>query len=245
MRILKCVVAGSELRQDPIAQGRDVRRGGVELVEGLQQVVCARGDLEVGGQDLAGAVLEDEEAFLSTALAAFGAVFAVHLDDVQRVVDHGCGGDFAAHPVGVADRVEVQDVLDVYAAGGEDLYVPEAVAVEFPFGLLYEISKVAAAVARGVEADGVDRVGDGASGDQSPELLVVEGVDEDGARDVPGDHLVERPGGLCGGAKDEDEGVGDGAGGGDFEALCRQLDGDPVAAAQVRCPLDHRRDRGM
>src|SRR3712207_8421660 len=79
----------------------------------------------------------------------------------------------------------------VYAAGGKDLDVLEPVAIQLPANLPHQVPKVAAAVARGVEPDGVDRVRDGAGGDQGAELLVVEGVDEDRAPDIWRDHLVE------------------------------------------------------
>ena len=74
----------------------------------------------------------------------------------------------------------MQDVLDVYTAGGEDLDVLETIAVELPAGLLYEVPKVAAAVAGGVESDGEDRLRDGPGGQECSELLVVKGVYEDG-----------------------------------------------------------------
>src|SRR5215212_9329282 len=234
-----------ELGQDPFAQCRYVGRGGVQFFEGLQQVLRSWGDLGVGGHDFAAAVLEHEEAFLAAALAAFRAVLAVHLDDVQGVVDHGGVGDGAADAVGVADRVEVEDALDVYAAGGEDLDVLEAVAVELPAGLQDEVPEVAAAVTGGIEPDSVDRVRDGSGGQERPELLVVEGVYEDRARDVFSDHLVEGAGGFRGRAQDEDEGVGDGAGRGDPQPFGGEFDGDPVAATEVSSPLYHGRDRGV
>src|ERR687894_1787200 len=123
----------------------------------------------------------------AAALAALGAVFAVYLDDVQGVVDHGGVRDRAADAVSVADGVEVEDVVNVDAARGEDPDMREPVAVELPAHLAHEIPEVPAAVARRVHPDGVDRGGGGAGGPQRPELLVVEGVDDDGAGDLGAD----------------------------------------------------------
>ena len=124
-------------------------------------------------------------------------------------------------PVGVADGVEVENVVDVDAARGEDLDVPEAVAVELPADFAHQVPEVAAAVARRVHPDRVDRIGYGPRGDQRAELLVVEGVDDDGARHLWVDDLVEGAGCLGGRAEDEDEGVGGRPRGGDAEALRR------------------------
>src|SRR5918998_5232611 len=117
----------------------------------------------------------------AAALAAFGAVLAVYLDDVQGVVDHGGVRDRATDAVSVADGVEVEDVVHVDAARGEDPDVREPVAVELPAHLAHEIPEVPAAVARRVHPDGVDGVGDGACGQQRPELFLVGRVDDYGA----------------------------------------------------------------
>src|SRR5215216_1232685 len=183
--------------------------------------------------------------FAAAALAALRAVLTRDFDDVEGVVDHGGVRYGAAHAVSVADGVEVEYVLDVYAAGGEDLHVLESVAVELPAHLLHQVPKVAAAVTGGIEPDGGDRVRDGAGGDEGAELLVVEGVDEDRARYLGVYDLVEGPRGLGGRAQDEDQGVGEGAGGGDAEPPGGELHRDPVAAAEVGGPLYHGRDRGV
>src|ERR687894_1861144 len=126
----------------------------------------------------------------AAALAALGAVLAVYLDDVQRVVDHGGVRDRAADAVSVADGVEVEDVVHVDAARGEDPDVREPVAVELPAHLAHKVPEVPAAVARRVHPYGVDRVGYGAGGEQRAELLVVERVDDDCAGDLRADRLV-------------------------------------------------------
>jgi hypothetical protein len=85
----------------------------------------------------------------------------------------------------------VQDVLDVYAAGGEDLDVPETVAVELPADLAHQVTEVAAAVARRVEPDGVDRVRIARAASSAPNfssskvsMMMVRGI-------LPSDGLVE------------------------------------------------------
>src|SRR5215207_6996982 len=109
-------VAGAELVEDALAQGADVGRRRIQFPQGAKDV---RGALGSGGclrQDLAVAVLQSQEAFAPAALAAFRAVFAVHLDKVERVVDHGGVRYSAADTVGVAYGVQVEDVLHVDAA---------------------------------------------------------------------------------------------------------------------------------
>src|SRR5215211_2800378 len=235
--------AGGELVQDVIAQYACVRRGGAGLLEGQEEVAGTLRNGCSGGDDPVGAVLQLQKTFAAAALAALRAILARDLDDVEGVVDHGRVGDGASHPIGVADRVEVEYVLDVYAAGGEDLDVLETVAVELPSHLLHQVPEVAAAVAGGIEPDGGDRVRDGAGGDQGAELLVVEGVDEDRARYLGVDDLIKSPRGFGGRTQDEDQGVGEGAGSGDTEPPGGELHRDPVAAAEEGGPLYHRRDR--
>src|SRR5215211_5208926 len=148
-------VAAPELVQYALAQGFRVGGRSVHLSQGEQDVGGACRDGCRCGNDGAGAVRPVQEALASAALAALGAVFAIHLHHVEGVVDHGRVGDGPANAVGVADRVQVEDVVYVDAARGEDLHVPEAVAVELPADLAHQVQEVAAPVARGVHADGV------------------------------------------------------------------------------------------
>src|SRR4051794_19461593 len=119
--VSECVRAGGELLQDAFAQGGHVRRGREDLLYGTQQVAGAFGGGYPRGDDLAGAVFQLQEALATATLAALRAIFSGDLDDVEGVVDHRRVGDGAADAVGVTDGVQVQDVLDVYAARGEDL----------------------------------------------------------------------------------------------------------------------------
>src|ERR671910_1035634 len=80
--ILECVLAGGELAEHTVADGVCVRRGRVEVPEGLEYLAGVLRDGRGRGKDLAGAVLHLQKALATAALAALGAVFTVHLHDV-------------------------------------------------------------------------------------------------------------------------------------------------------------------
>ena len=82
MDILECVLAGGELAEHAVADSVCVRRGRVEVPEGLEYLAGVLRDGRGRGKDLAGAILQLQKALAAAALAAFGAVFAVHFHDV-------------------------------------------------------------------------------------------------------------------------------------------------------------------
>src|SRR5688500_18420982 len=96
--------ARGELGEHAVPDGADASavRG---LRDGEQDVPRAGRPGGVRGQDEPRAVLQLEQVLAAPALAALGAVLAVHLDDVQGVVDHGRVRYGASDAVCVADGV--------------------------------------------------------------------------------------------------------------------------------------------
>src|SRR5205823_1181061 len=124
-------------------------------------------------------------------LAPLGPGLAIDLDDVEGEVDHRRVRDGGPDPVGIGERVQLEDATLVDAPRDEDLHVGEAALVQLPPNLPDDRREVPPAAGRRVQADGGEMPSQGERGGHRSELLILERVDERHPWDPVVDDAVE------------------------------------------------------
>jgi len=179
------------------------------------------------------------EVLAAGELPSLGPSLAVHLDDVHREVDDRGVADGGPHPVRVGVAVQLEDLALVDAPETKSFTFLKPRSSSSQRTSRSRDAKVAAPVRGGVQAHGREPVPQELRCRDGPELLVLEGVHERHPWDPRVHRAVETPPGPLL-SQDEREGVRHRADGIEPDHFRALHDRHPVAAADVRGPLDHR-----